>query len=141
MGVTAIILIYFEGIIIYSKFNNSKKKKILLLLIVVCIFLTGKRSISLLAILLPVIGLLLNNRVTSKRIFNVLAVVSILGVLVYFLAMNAELFIDQRYLVDLQAQLLIWKMVKIFQVIEAYYIQRQFNYLIIISYGNRIRSV
>ena len=30
---------------------------------------------------------------------------------------------------------MIWKMVKIFQVIEAYYIQRQFNYLIIISYG------
>lgn len=98
LGVTAIILIYFEGIVIYSKFDDRKKQIILLLLIIVCIFLTGKRAVALLAILLPVIDMLLSNRVTSKRTFNVLAVVSILGVLVYFLAMNAELFIDSKVL-------------------------------------------
>lgn len=98
LGVTAIILIYFEGIVIYSEFDNSSKKSILLLLIIVCIFLTGKRAIALLSISLPVIGMLLRNRVASKRNFYILAAVSVLGVLVCFLAMNAELFTDSKVL-------------------------------------------
>ena len=98
LGVTAIILIYFESVVLYNDFKNQKTKIILLIFIVICIFLTGKRAVALLAVLLPIMVLLLGKCVTSKRAFNILAIMSIVGVLVYFFISNAELFIDSKIL-------------------------------------------
>lgn len=98
LGVTAIILIYFESVVLYNDFKNQKTKIILLISIVICIFLTGKRAVALLAVLLPIMVLLLGKGVTSKRAFNILAIMSIVGVLVYFFISNAELFIDSKIL-------------------------------------------
>lgn len=98
LGVTAIILIYFEGILLYNDFNNKNIKNILLFITIIFIFLTGKRAVALLAILLPIMVMILSKKIASKRTFNIMLALTIVGIIVYIMAMNAELFVNSRLL-------------------------------------------
>ena len=98
LGVTAIILIYFEGIILHMYGNSKKVSTVLTLIITILIFLTGKRSIALLSILLPILVIVLCDKVSEKKIFNALCIVLILGVLGYFFVVNSNLFIKSKVL-------------------------------------------
>ena len=98
LGVTAIILIYLEGIVLYGYENNEKVSAILALVITILVFLTGKRSLALLAILLPILVTVLCNKFSGKRILNILCVILVLGVILYFFIVNSDLFIKSKLL-------------------------------------------
>lgn len=98
LGVTAIILVYFEGIILYRWKNNENMKNMLVLVAIMFIFLTGKRTMALLAILLPGLIIILCNKFSSKKLYNTLCILLMLGILAYFFVMNSDLFINSKIL-------------------------------------------
>lgn len=67
LGVTAIILLYCEGSILYGHDTSIHNHFIYAVLIVLFIFLSGKRTIALLAILIPLIIQIIDDKLNKKK--------------------------------------------------------------------------
>jgi hypothetical protein len=99
LGETATILIYAEVVVLCMReklFTLFGKRKILYFLIiallVICIFLTGKRTLSAVSLLLPVIVVLMSKQSSVGKFFILFfAVVSAFFVLRYFTGNLTEL--------------------------------------------------
>lgn len=95
LGTSAELLIIAETIVIFSP-NVFKNKlilrRLLIVLLVVSIFLTGKRFISLLSILVPVTVSILSIRNTTKRIISCVVFI-VLFVVAYFILKSIAVYI------------------------------------------------
>lgn len=98
LGVTAIILLYCEGSILYAYDRNRKNYFVYIVLIVLFILLSGKRTITILAILLPLIIFIVDNNIDRKKLFNIILALIVLLLILYFFLINVNLFIDSKIL-------------------------------------------
>lgn len=100
LGVTSIILIYLEGYILYILRKNSNKVLLTLALIftIVSIFLTGKRMMSLISIVTPLIVYVFSEKKINRKRRNVFIGI-IVGILFlcYFYS-NLDMLSDNKVL-------------------------------------------
>lgn len=93
LGTTACILIYAEIFLLYLKdiiLNKLVRYKylynFLVVFLIICIFLTGKRTISIIALLLPFIVYYASKKMSSKKfLFILLIMVVAIGSFQYFI--------------------------------------------------------
>lgn len=86
IGMTSIILIYFEAYLLYIKWDKSRRNVasyIVLIFIIVSIFLTGKRMMSLLAVVAPLVVYVLSEKSINRKRRNVF-----IGVILALLAIG-----------------------------------------------------
>lgn len=98
LGVTAIILLYCEGSILYGHDTSIHNHFIYAVLIVLFIFLSGKRTIALLAILIPLIIQIIDDKLNKKKFFNIILVLAFILTILYFFLLNADLFLNSKIL-------------------------------------------
>lgn len=98
LGIEAIILIYFEAIMLYKQYNRPRVNYIFLCITIAFVFLTGKRAIVLLAILLPLVIALVSNKIDNKKAFNILCVITVIGIVSYIFVINSEMLVGSKIL-------------------------------------------
>ena len=101
VGTTALILLYGEVAFLYFFKNNIKNKfisNIIVAAFIIGVFLTGKRLLSVIALIIPFLVFFLSNKISTKRIgLLLLLMVTIIGAYVYFVD-NVYRFEDTRFL-------------------------------------------
>ena len=94
LDVTAVPLLYAEGIYLFYLSSNNKakmwKKCFVVGLFILGVLLTGKRMMVILAVLAPVIVYVISRKILGKRLITLLCLAVVLGVGLLYLYYNAE---------------------------------------------------
>jgi len=104
IGITAYLIVYGEIILLYMKDKVLPQKLHLIpfyaifVLMLICTLLTGKRSMSLISILLPLILYILFTRVSAKKIFTISSIIIVCYLSVIYFISHLNEFEDSYFL-------------------------------------------
>ena len=97
LGMTAIILVYFEAFILYFwKCDKKYFRAAVLILTIISIFLTGKRMLSVLAVIAPIEVYVASDGSIGKKKRNTLLAIAIGLIVLVAIYINIDAFADNK---------------------------------------------